>query len=220
MKATTSIVIADDHALVREAVSFRLEAEEDLRVVARCPDAESARVMCVDMEPDVLLIDVSMPGLNSFDAVRSMRGGGCDTRVIFVAGVLQDRHIGSAAAVRAEGFVTKCEPLDRVISAVRSVAAGQSYFSPRVSERLLRRQSGADVELELKARVTALTEREMQILTYIARGFSKKEIAGIMHLSVKTVDNHSTRLMGKLNIHDRVHLARFALREGLAELDV
>jgi DNA-binding NarL/FixJ family response regulator len=113
--------------------------------------------------------------------------------------------------------VTKGEPPEVVLSAVRTVAGGGVYFSPQVQERLVVDSTGVHLAAEGATRASTLTSREMEVLRYIARGLSKKDIAAIMHLSVKTVDNHSTSLMSKLNIHDRVELARYAIREGLAE---
>jgi DNA-binding NarL/FixJ family response regulator len=104
-----------------------------------------------------------------------------------------------------------------VVKAVRTVAAGGVYFSPEVQARIVVDSNGARLAAAGTTRASTLTARELEVLRYIARGLSKKDIAGIMHLSVKTVDNHSTSLMTKLNIHDRVELARYAIREGLAE---
>jgi len=113
--------------------------------------------------------------------------------------------------------LSKNEPPEKVIDAIRAVASGQCYFSPEVQSRLVIDSDGVHLGHEAKGRAASLTHREMEVLRYIARGMSKKEIAKTMHLSVKTVENHSASIMSRLDIHDRVELTRFAIREGLIE---
>ena len=128
-----------------------------------------------------------------------------------------DRYIEEALAVEASGYVTKDEPPESIVNAIRAAASGAVYFSPSVQARLVVHGDRVRLAHQKISRISTLTRRELETLRYIARGLSKKEVAGIMHIGVKTVDHHSTALMRKLDIHDRVSLARFAIREGLAE---
>jgi len=186
-------------------------------VLAEASNADDAVAAAIRERPDIVLMDIDMPGLLAFDAVRTIKTRCSRTRVIVLSGFFHDKYIEEALAAEASGYVTKGDPPDAVVNAIRTVAAGGVYFSPQVQERLVIDTTGVRLAAEGATRASTLTSRELEVLRYIARGLSKKDIAGIMHLSVKTVDNHSTSLMSKLNIHDRVELARYAIREGLAE---
>jgi DNA-binding NarL/FixJ family response regulator len=213
-----TVLLADDHALVRESLSTWLRGAPDMRVLAEVGSADEAVAIAVRDCPDVVLMDIDMPGLLAFDAVRTIRSRCAATRIIMLSGFFNDRYIEAALAAEASGYMTKSEPPQSVLKAIRTVAAGGVYFSPEVQSRIVVDTGGARLASgDGVTRSATLTPRELEVLRYIARGLSKKDIASIMHLSVKTVDNHSTSLMTKLNIHDRVELARYAIREGLAE---
>jgi DNA-binding NarL/FixJ family response regulator len=212
-----TLVLADDHSLVRGALSHLLRATHGVEVVAEVGDADAAVGEAVRLRPDVVVMDIDMPGLLCFDAARTIRTRCPNTRIVFLSAFFNDRYIEEALKVEASGYITKSEPPATVADAVRTVAAGGSYFSPEVRERLVVDANGVTLANKGRTRTSTLTSREVEVLRYIARGMSKKEIATTMHLSVKTVDNHCTSLMTKLDIHDRVELALFAIREGIAE---
>jgi DNA-binding NarL/FixJ family response regulator len=212
-----TVLLADDHALVRDSLATWLRTAGDMKVLGEVGSADEAVAVAVRERPDVVLLDIDMPGLLAFDAVRTIRSRCPETRIVMLSGFFNDRYIEDALAAEASGYITKSEPPEAVLKAIRTVAGGGVYFSPEVQARILVDSNGARLSKEGVTRASALTPRELEVLRYIARGLSKKDIAGIMHLSVKTVDNHSTSLMTKLNIHDRVELARYAIREGLAE---
>lgn len=206
------IVLADSHVLVREALARLIDAEADFRIVAQVAAGEPAIDQTLLLKPDLVLLDVDLPGLSSLDAARSIRRQLVGTRVVFLAGVVRDGHVQAALDMRVDGFITKADPVESAIAGLREVMRGATYFSRDVRHRIIEEKgTGAP-----RSRTAVLTKREMEILRYLATGMTKKEIAGTLRLSVKTVDNHSTNLMSKLDIHDRVTLARFAIREGLA----
>jgi DNA-binding NarL/FixJ family response regulator len=211
------VVLADDHALVRSTLANWIRGTSDMLVEAEVKGADEAVSECIRLRPDVLVMDIDMPGLSCFDAARTITSRCEGLRIIFLSAFLHDRYIEEALAVGASGFVTKGQPPQAVSEAIRAAASGGTYFSPEVQARLVVDSSGLRLASQQQTRISTLTPRELEILRYIARGMSKKEIAETIHLSVKTVDNHSTSLMTKLDIHDRVELARFAIREGLAE---
>ncbi len=217
MTTQVRILVVDDHALVRGALAERLRQEADLAVVGTASTADEAIDQTISLKPDIILMDIDMPGLICFDAARTITSTSPATKIIFVSAFLHDWYIEQALAVKAQGYVTKREPPEAVISAIRDVAEGGAYFSDEVRSRIIVDSSGAKLAQSGKSRVSTLTAREIEVLRYIARGLSKKEIAATMHLSVKTVDRHCANMMTKLDIHDRVDLARFAIREGLAE---
>lgn len=218
MNKATSVLLVDDHAMVRDSLASWLRAEEGIRVVGQVGTADEAIAMAIQHQPDIVLMDIDMPGLLSFEAARIIRSRSEKTRIVFLSAFSSDRYIEDALAAEASGYITKSQPPEAVVRAIRSVGAGGVYFSPEIQRRIVIESGGARLAREPRTRVSILTPREVEVLRYLARGLSKKQIAGTMHLSVKTVDNHSASLMGKLDIHDRVELARFAIREGLAEV--
>jgi DNA-binding NarL/FixJ family response regulator len=212
-----SIVIADDHQIVRQMLKDRLGAEPDMEVVGHVGDAESAVAEAIRCKPDVVLMDIDMPGLMSFDAARRIGAGSPNTKIVFLSAFLKDRYVEEALDVQAWGYITKTEPPESVIAAVRSVARGFAYFCPAVQARLVVDSNGTRLATKERTLSSALTAREREVLCYLARGLSKKDIADTMCISVKTVDFHCARVMDKLDIHDRVELARYAIREGLVD---
>lgn len=139
------------------------------------------------------------------------------TRIIFFTAFVRDSFIEQALAVKAWGYVTKTEQADTVIKAIRDVTSGFAYFSPAVQARLVMGPKGPKLAQENQSLLGTLTEREREVLCYVARGMTKKDMAETMCVSVKTVDYHCTNVMDKLKIHDRVELTRFAIREGLVD---
>ena len=217
MTAPISILLADDHSMVRRLLGQRLEVESDMTVVATVGNADEATSEAIRLKPNIILMDIDMPGLSCFEAAATIRRHCPNSRLIFLSAFFHDRYIEQAIAVKAWGYITKSEPEDSVLEAIRKVSAGIAYFSPEVKARIVVDSQGARLASCARSRVSTLTEREMEVLRYLARGMAKKEIARTMHISVNTVNRHTTSLMSKLEIHDRVELARYAIREGLAE---
>jgi DNA-binding NarL/FixJ family response regulator len=218
MNKPISVLLVDDHALVRETLATWLRAAGDFEVVADVGSADEAVAEAIRHRPDVVVTDIDMPGLLVFDAIRTIKARSPRTRVLVLSAFWSDRYIEQALAVEAAGYVTKSEGPEVVARAIRLAAAGGTYFSPEVQSRIVVDSDGVRLgRPATTTRASTLTPRELEVLRYIAKGLSKRQIAEIMHLSVKTVDNHSTSLMHRLNIHDRVELTRYAIREGLAE---
>ncbi len=216
MSRPITVVLADDHALVRETLVSWLRSTGGIAVVGTVGSADEAIVEVMRLRPDVLIMDIDMPGLLCFDAARTIRARSERTRIIMLSAFVQDRYIEQALAVEASAYITKGEPPEVVANAVRLVASGATYFSPEVEARIVVESGGVRLAEPAPTRGSTVSSRELEVLQYIAQGLSKREIAELMHLSVKTVDNHSMSLMNKLDIHDRVELARYAIREGLA----
>ena len=212
-----SILLADDHALLRKTLRTCLDADPDLRVVADVASADEAVREAERLRPDLVLLDVDMPGMVCFDAARLIKTRQPGVRIVFLSAFFHDRYIAQALSVGASGYITKNEPPEVLLEALRSVAAGTAYYSPEVRGRIMIEAQGVGLAPGVRPRAAALTEREVQVLQYIARGLSKREIADLLHLSERTVNCHTASLMAKLDIHDRVDLARYAIREGLVE---
>ena len=213
-----TILLADDHELLSSTVADRINREPDMRVVARVGDGSAVVGAVREHRPDILLLDIDMPGTVSFDAAREALALHPRMRVIYLSAFHTDRFIQDAIDSGGAGYVTKDEPAEHVIEAIRLASEGGAYYSPRVRDRLV-----ADPERGLilaggsATRLDTLSRREIEVLRYVAQGLTKKQIAERVHRSVSTIDKHVENIMRKLDIHDRVDLARFAIREGLAQ---
>ena len=217
MSRPISIIFADDHALVRETLGNWLADAADLLVVASVSNADNAVAAAIEHQPDIVLLDVDMPGLECFEAARRIKARCAETRILFLSAFFHDRYIEQALAVEASGYITKTEPPESVLRAIRQVASGVAYFSPEVKSRIVITTGGVKLTRKAQSRMSTLTPQQLRILRYLAQGLSKKEIASILSLSEKTIARHCDNLMAKLDIHDRVELARFAIREGIVE---
>lgn len=214
---TVSVVLADDHTLVRTALAQMLMATSSVVVAADVPTTDEAIDACIRHQPSVVVLDIDIPGVDAFEAARIIRSRCPRTNVLFLSAFAQDRYIEAALAVGALGYITKGEMPERAIEAILTVATGKVYFSKEVQQRIVICEDGPRLKVEATTRASTLTPREIEVLRYIAKGMSKKDVARVMHLSVKTVENHTANIMRRLDIHDRVELARFAIRERIVE---
>ena len=217
MSQPIAVLVVDDHSLVREMLADRLSREPDIRVVGCAANGDEAIIKAAESRPDIVLMDIDMPGTHCFSAARQIRRDNPDTRVLYLSAFFNDRYIADALESEGSGYVTKDEPPEVVLQAIRLAATGIAYFSPRVQARLVVDQNGMSLGDTTRIKASTLTQRELETIRYIARGMSKKEIAALIKVSVKTVEMHTQNAMNKLDIHDRVDLARYAIREGLAE---
>ncbi|MBU6414352.1 MAG: response regulator transcription factor [Planctomycetes bacterium] len=199
---------------MRSTLAAWLTADGGFEVIGEACDGGDAIQKAVANKPHIVLFDIDMPGLSCFEAARMIRNRVPETKVVFLSAFAHDNYIEQALACEARGYLTKGQSPQTISEAIRSVANGGSSFAPEVQSRLVIDSDGVRLGTSL-TRNSLLTPRELEVLKYLANGMSKKEIASTMHLSVKTIDNHSTSLMTKLDIHDRVDLARYAIREGL-----
>ena len=212
MSTPHTVVIADDHPLIRSSVVALLESAADLSVVGEVGTADEALRMTATQKPDVVVLDINMPGIDAFQAAGEVRQINPGTQVVFLTTNDTDAAIEQAKSVGVTAFVHKGDDPNEVIHAIREAVQGNSHYSPTIKERM-----NDSSRVLGDSKLSTLTGRELETLRYVARGLAKKEIAPLMHISVKTVDKHVTQLMTKLDIHDRVGLARFAIREGIIE---
>ncbi len=211
------ILVVDDHCLVRDSVSGMLARERDFSVVGTAENADEAISKVLELRPDVVLMDIDMPGVSCFDAIQIIRSRVPGTKFILVTAYEHDEHLEQALRVKANGFVIKHEGMTALAGAIRNVAAGRIHFSPEVMSRLVVEGSEIRLENPPKSRLSLLSPRERELLRVLARGLSLKEASTVLGISYKTADKQKASLMAKLDIHDRVELARFAIREGLVE---
>jgi DNA-binding NarL/FixJ family response regulator len=195
-----------------------LHAHGHFNVVATCADAASGLSAVAELEPDVALIDISMPGPSPFDGVRQLVERGIRTRFIFLSAYLSDSYLRDVLKAKASGYLVKTSAIEKIADAVARVHRGEQCFSPEVEDRMARVSRNARGK-ELRTRGDALTSREIEVLRYVARGFTVRQVAQTMHLSARTVDRHKANIMRKIKIHNQAGLIRYAIAEGLADMN-
>lgn len=211
------VMIVDDHALVRDMLSESLSSEADIDVVGCAPQATAAIEQAEAERPDVILMDIDMPGMSPFEASRRIKESVPAVKLVFLSAHVNDQYIDQALEIEASGYLSKEEPADVVLDAIRRAARGATRFSKAVSDRIVLGSDGPRLADHSGSRINLLTPREREILGYLANGMAKKSIANLLDISPKTVEKHCDHIMDKLEIHDRVKLARYAIREGLTQ---
>lgn len=211
------VLLVDDHALLRQMLHERLQREPSISVVGTAANADEAIQVAREHRPDIVVTDIDMPGLSCFDAARQITAERPETRFIFLTAYSQDHYIEQALRIGAYGYLTKDEPPERVAAAVRAVARGEASFSGDIRARIVIDPQRTRLGAARQTRLSSLSTREIETLRYISRGLPMKEIASLMGVGRRTAEKHGENLMRKLDIHDRVELARFAIREGVSE---
>jgi DNA-binding NarL/FixJ family response regulator len=212
---TISVLLVDDHPLIRSALVAVLNSTDDIRVVCEASNGADAVELAHKHSPNVVVLDVEMPGMDAFHAATHILQLRPNTAIMFLTGHALDRSIEQAIKVGALGFVVKGDDPGAIPAAIRAVSRGEQYFSPTVAERVKGNLADMRKRKVTGTRGATLSERELEVLRYVGRGFAKKQIAEMLGISVKTVDKHVTSVMEKLDIHDRVELALYAVREKL-----
>lgn len=206
------IVIADDHGIVRSGIRLLLERQPDLEVVAEASDGVEARDTVIREQPDLAILDVKMPGLTGLQATREIKAQLPDVSILILSMHDDERYLFEALKAGASGYVLKSQADTDLLDAIRSVERGEPFLSPAAQQALIRDvlERGAEAESEL-------TPREEEIVKMVAEANTSREIAEMLHLSEKTVENHRANAMKKLGMRDRVELVRYAIRKGLVE---
>jgi DNA-binding NarL/FixJ family response regulator len=206
------LLLADDHALVRDGLRAVLAREPDIEIVGEAADGHAALGVAERVRPDVAVLDLSMPLLNGLDVARRLAAGERGPRTILITMHADDRYVLEALRAGVRGYVLKKQAAADLVRAIREVAAGRVYLSPGVGAAV------ADaIRVGGRLPEERLTPREREVLQLVAEGKTTKEIAAILGVSVKTADAHRTRLMQKLDIHDVASLTRCAIRLGLIQ---
>jgi DNA-binding NarL/FixJ family response regulator len=212
-----SVLLADDHAVVRQGLRILISLEDGMEVVAEAENGRQAVSLARAHRPAVVLMDVAMPLLNGVEATRQIVRELKNTKVLMLSSYGDDNCLNQTIAAGASGFLVKQTAADEMIQAIREVAVGNSFFSPSISKRLRERRFGAPApEPNLSDSAKAqLTAREAEVLQLIAEGFANKQIAVELSISIKTVEKHRQQVLNKLNIHDVAGLTRHAVAMGI-----
>jgi len=210
-------IIVDDHTLFREGLRHVLESDPNLQVVGEASDAIHGIEEVRKLRPDIVLMDISMPGVSSFEAARQIEKESPGTRLIFLTMHEDEEYLLQCLEVGAFGYILKDAPPPKLIQAVRDVHQGRKYLSPQVLGKLVddfrSRSQG-----RRQTRGATLTPREREVVKMIAEGNSVKQIAGILGLSIKTVEAHKFNLMRKLDIHNKAQLVTYAIQKKIVKM--
>ncbi len=206
------ILLADDHAVVRQGFKMILGAQPDMEIVGEAGNGREAVELAERLKPDVVVMDVAMPELNGIEATRRLGDSATHARVIALSMHKDSVYVREVLRAGARGYLLKDSGAGDLVSAVRAVAQGEGYLSPAVSNAVL-----DDYRRHVTNPIDLLTSREREVLQMLAEGKTNKEIAGVLNLSVYTVDAHRGRIMEKLNLHSINELVRFAVRNGLID---
>jgi DNA-binding NarL/FixJ family response regulator len=209
---TMRVLIADDHGIVRSGLRMLLEQQPDIDVIAEAADGAEARDVAIRERPDLAILDVKMPKLTGLQATREIREHAPGVSVLILSMYDDERYLFEALKAGASGYVLKAQADVDLLEAVRAVERGEPFLTPEAQRALIKDVLGQGV-----ARTDELTPREEEVVKLVAEAHTNKEIAEILHLSEKTVENHRSNAMRKLGMRDRVELVRYAIRRGLIE---
>jgi DNA-binding NarL/FixJ family response regulator len=212
------VLLTDDHMLFRQAIRTLLTAEPDMEVIGEAANASDAVTLAAQSRPDIVLMDIGMAGMSSFEATRQIRRERPETRVIFLSMYDDEDYLAECVEIGGSGYVLKDSPAEQLLTGIREVHRGGSYLTPRLLTRLVDgfRMQGRGGERQ--PRFGTLTKREREILKMLAEGKSVKEIACGFDLSVKTVEAHKFNLMRKLDIHNKAQLVQYAIQKKVIRL--
>jgi DNA-binding NarL/FixJ family response regulator len=211
-----TILLAEDHLIVREGLRKLLSLDAGLEVVGEAEDGRQAVALAGQLKPAVVLMDIAMPALNGLDATRQIVKAHPDIRVLMLSAHSEDAYVSNATEAGAVGFLLKHSSVLEVCEAVRAVVQGKTWFTRAITRRFERRgpkpQAGAPVHAPIR-----LTVREAEVLQLVAEGNGNKTMASILGIGIKTVEKHREHLMAKLDIHDTAGLTRYAISSGVIE---
>lgn len=209
------ILVVDDQSIVREGLCAMLGAKSGLEVIGEASNGEEAVTLAAELKPDVILMDLVMPGKGGVAAIRDIVQDDPEARILVLSGFSEDAQIVESIRAGAQGYILKSARPDELVAAIRQTYAGETPLNPAVARTLVRKLAAPSSE---PSSGDTLTEREIEILKYVAGGNSNQDIADNLGISVRTVGTHVSHMMSKLGLDNRTQLALYALREGYASL--
>jgi len=212
---TTRLLLVDDHAVVRSGLKMLLEDEKDMDIVGEADNAKAALQNALLLKPDVILMDIGLPDMSGIEATREIKKRLPDVAIVALTIHEDEEYFFKMLDAGASGYVPKRAAPDELLTAIRAVANGQVYLYPSLAKLLVRDYLNGDRPNGERISSSELTEREQEVLTYLAEGANNEEIAIALVISPKTVARHRENIMRKLNLHSRSELVRYAIRKGI-----
>ena len=213
------IVLADDHAMMREGLKALLAKQIGMDVVGEAADGATAVQLTLELEPDVVVMDIGMPDLNGIEATRKIVAANDDIKVLVLSQYSDPRMVTEMFRAGAKGFLLKDSAFDELVRAVNTVYTERTYVSPEVAGNLVKGHVQHPMPEDGRSAFTLLSDREREVLQLMAEGNSTKEIAAKLVRSVKTIETHRLNIMQRLNLHSLPELTKYAVRQGLTALD-
>ena len=213
------VLIADDHVIVREGLRMLLEAEPDIEVIGEAAEGQEAVDKTIELRPDVVIMDITMPGMNGMEATRLIKNHSPDVKVLALTMHESDEYFFQILNAGASGYVIKGGSSRELITALRAVWRGDVFLYPSMAKKLLGDYLQLAKDGHDKEYYDGLTDREMEILRHVAEGRTNQEIADLLVLSPSTVQTHRANIMAKLGLHSRTELVKYAIRRGFITLD-
>lgn len=210
-----TVLLTDDHAIVRQGVRAFLETQPDLKVVGEAASGEEAIQLCELLAPDIVLMDLLMPGMGGVEATRRVKAISPRTQVIVLTSYHEDEHVLPAIRAGALSYLLKDAAAGEIATAIRKAAVGEVTLSPAIAVQMMKAVTGERRAAEASAHESPLTPRELEVIRLIADGLSNTEIAEKLFLSEKTVKSHVSNILAKLHVSDRTQAAVYAWREGI-----
>lgn len=221
MKDPITVLLAEDHVVVREGLRLMIEADGDIKVIGEAKTGREAVSMTKQLRPNIVVMDIAMPLLNGIQATQQILSESPKMKILILSAHADPEYVDQLMALGVVGYLTKQTSAEMVARAVREVHAGGIYFSPSVAKHLRDHYQKLPVlDRRLRRKVIRLTSRESELLQLIAEGFVNKQIASELGISIKTVEKHRQNLMKKLHIHDIAGLTRYAIAAGVIESSV
>ena len=217
MDKSITVMIVDDHEMVRHGAAGYLEAQKDIHVIAQAETGEEALTLAQEHVPDVVLMDLVMPGMDGVEATRKLKDLSPRTQIIILTSYHEDEHIFPALQAGAISYLLKDVKASELVIAIQRAACGEVTLHPRIAERVIKEFCVRDPDK--RHLFTDLTEREMEVLKLIAKGYSNKRIADQLVVTIGTVKGHVSNILGKLHLADRTQAAVYAWQEGLIRRD-
>ena len=215
----TRVLIADDHALMREGIIAFLKFYDDIEIVGEASNGLEAIEKAVKLKPDVILMDISMPELGGIEATLEIKNRMPDMKILILTQYSDKEYVSRLLKAGVSGYILKQAVGTDLISAIRSVAKGESYLYSSIATNVISGYLGKSSEFSVDDPYEKLTDREKQVLKLIAEGHSHKEVANLLDISAKTVIAHQTNISEKLDLHSRAALIKFAITKGIIKLD-
>jgi DNA-binding NarL/FixJ family response regulator len=212
---TIAVLLADDHAIVREGLKTLLQAQADLRVVGEAANGREAVAAAAELRPDVVVMDISMPDMTGIEAARRIHAARPETRIVMLSMHGNAEHVFRALEAGATGYLLKEAAGVELVTAIRAVHAGRRYLTEKVNELVIAGYLG---ENRAASPLESLSRRERDILHHIVEGRNNRETAELLHISIKTVETYRSRMMHKLGMKDVTELVKFAIGHGLTQI--
>jgi DNA-binding NarL/FixJ family response regulator len=215
---SVKIILADDHKIMRQGLHNLLEDHADFEIIDEADDGITAVKKAIELSPDVVIMDVSMPGLNGIEATRQIKAEKPEVKVIALSMHAEKRFVAEMLNAGASAYLLKDSAFDELVRAIRAVLVNKIYLNPSIAETVIKDYI-KQVPRESFSAFSILSKREREVLQLLAEGSSTKKIASLLFLSIKTVETHRKNIMEKLDLHSIAELTKYAIREGITSLD-